>query len=398
MTEGTIEAWEAAQPPPPPDVLPTVLNLAGVDLETLLERTRLDDLDQNPSPAQAGLAEAIEVERRTVVASTGTPVLARFNGCLDPEALARLEAAMDGMHRPDIVAARSLETVLGYLRTQDDLVGPRDMLPVARWFGQSIEDLARDARGPTHRALLSVAAQFKQFTGWLWVDAGDHELAERSYDSAIVRAVESGNRALVGYLLACKSEQALTAGRAEIAVTLAQEARSRAWAMSAVPMAWASDLEGRAWARLGRPGPCNRRLDGSAELLARRTDDPPWAYHYIDKVLEVHTGICLTDLATTDVRHATRAIEIFDGAIAAIAPARVRDRAYYLACAAQAHARSRDPERAGEVAIEATTLAAETNSTRVLRNLRALYGTMRDHRDLRTIKEFGELLKTAPPS
>src|SRR5438132_488686 len=81
---------------------------------------------------------------------------------------------------------------------------PPRMLPVARWFVHSIDDLIRDASLPTHRALLSVAAQFEQFMGWLWVDIGDYEQARRSYDGAIVRAVESGNRALAGYLLACK--------------------------------------------------------------------------------------------------------------------------------------------------------------------------------------------------
>src|SRR2546426_3046549 len=29
MTEGTIEAWEAARPPPPPDVVDIVLDLTG---------------------------------------------------------------------------------------------------------------------------------------------------------------------------------------------------------------------------------------------------------------------------------------------------------------------------------------------------------------------------------
>jgi hypothetical protein len=398
LTEGTIEAWEAARPVPPPRAVDAVLDLVGGDLDGLLRRVQLQELDWEPTEAKPNLNVGLELEPRTVLEARPVQLLPLLAACLDGDSLARVDSVLNGRNRPDLLVAGSLESVLGYLRTQDDLVGPRRMLPVARWLVRSIDDVIGDAGAPAHRALLSVAAQVEQFTGWLWVDAGDYGRAEHAYDVAIVRAVESGNRPLAGYMLACKSEQALTAGKAESAARLAREARSRAWGMTPVPLAWASDLEARASAVLGRPGQCNRRLDRSAELLARRRDEPPWVYHYVEKVLEVHTGICLTDLGGRDIKQAQLATQIFDHAVAAVPQARVRDRAYYLAWAAEAHARSREPERAGEVAQEATSLAVETNSTRVLRKLRTLHGMLANHEDLSQVREFGELLKTTPPS
>jgi len=391
IIESTVRTWEVARPPPPPHVVDAAVACTGLDVEGLLEQSRIAEPDPEGSAEAAGAPQAT-VEHDGVLAIDGDELLARLGVALEQESLERLGSALAGRHAPDARIAGSLEALLSHMRAQDDLLGPRVLLPAARSLLYSIDDITRDATSTTQRSLLSVAAQYEQFIGWLWVDIGAHEEARRAYDTAIVRAVESGNRALAGYLLACKSEQALMAGQPTRSVRLAREARSGPWRMSAIPLAWANDLEARASAVLGKSEQCNRRLDRSAELLARRAEEPPWAYHYIDKVLEVHTAMCLTDLAVVETKNAQRAIEIFDQAIAAVAPTRVRDRAYYLACAAQAHARNRQPERAAEVALEATTLAAETNSTRVLKNLSALRGTLRDHEDLKPVREFVELL------
>jgi hypothetical protein len=75
-----------------------------------------------------------------------------------------------------------------------------------------INDLRMATWPPVRQALLAVSAQYEQFTGWLLEDRGDHAAAERAYDRAVKRTMQSGDQALPGYVLARKADQALNKG------------------------------------------------------------------------------------------------------------------------------------------------------------------------------------------
>ncbi len=338
----------------------------------------------------------LPLPRRKVLAAGGASLLAWLSGLLDPDELRRVAAVIAQPSRADLGTVGHLEALLAHYRGLDDLKGAsRLLVPVASSL-DLVDDLARDAR----QALLSVSAQYEQLTGWLQQDSGDRARARRSYDQAIARATESGDHALARYVLVCKSQEALHAGRADTTVALVQAAQAGEGRLTPAVHAWAADVEARAWALDGEADECKRKLDESAALLAEsaangRADEPPWIYWYAEETLAVHRGVCLTDFGETGA-----AIEVFDGAIAALPAERVRDRAYYLACSAGAHAADRDPEQAGAVARDAARIAIDTGATGALEKLHSLHAKLVDAwPDVRVVQELGELLRSAsaPP-
>ncbi|MGH8904811.1 MAG: hypothetical protein ACRDYA_24790, partial [Egibacteraceae bacterium] len=213
---------------------------------------------------------------------------------------------------------------------------------------------------------------------------------------AIARAVESGDQALPGYVLARRAEQALQEGRAETARELAQAAQHGEGRLTPVVHAYAAMKEARAWALDSKPDECKRKLEEATVLFAAsaengKTDEPPWIYFLVEEDLTGHRGMCLADLG-----EAAKAIDVFDRAIPALPAERIRDRAYYLSWAVKAHVDNHDPEQAAAMARETAHIAIGTGSGDVLQKLRGLHTQLsKTHKDVRAVQELGELLR--PP-
>ncbi len=349
----------------------------------------LADPDDRGGPALV----PVHVSRRKVLAAGGAGLLGALDGWLDPDELARVEAAIVTPSRVDLATVGHLEALLAHYRSLDHVVGPRRLLVPVHATLDLVDDLGKDAQAPARQALLSLSAQYEQLTGWLWTDGGNQAKAQRAYDQAFDRATEAGNQALAGYVLACKSEQTRYAGHTDTAVELAQAAQRGEWRLTPVVRARAADWEARAQALDGKRDECKRKLDEAAELLTEsagngRAEEPPWISHFVEAQLAVHRGICLTDLG-----EASPAIEVFEHALAALPADRIRDRAYYLACSAQAHLGNDDPEQAAAVAQEGAQIAIAIGSSRSLEKLRGLHAELsKAHQDVRAVQELGELL------
>jgi tetratricopeptide (TPR) repeat protein len=335
--------------------------------------------------------------RRFPPLAGGAP--AEFRAPLETDKTERLRAVVGGQAGADAQVAHHLEVVLAHYRVLDDLIGPQRMLGPVQAFTAAIDTVRKESGAGMQRALLQVAAQYDQLTGWLWVDSGNHAMARLCYDRALARAVEGGGHALARYLLACKSEQALMARQIATAIMLAQEAQSiegapdGTWYLTPAVRAWAADLESRGWALLREEKLCKQKLEEAEELLATstggaRAEEPPWIYHFVPEALDVHRGICHTALGETGA-----AISVFEEAIAAVPEQRPRDRAYYLCWLARAHAGNNEPDRASEVARHAVQLGIETDSTRVVDEVRLLHGELDPQ--MPAVRELGELLQQA---
>ena len=334
----------------------------------------------------------IRVPRAVLLEAGGAELLTALAGHPDPAERQRVTAVIKRRHPADMRSVAHFGAVLASYRTLEDLIGPRRLLDPVRSMIEVIDDLRIDAPAAVQRSLLGLAAQYWQFAGWLRVDLGDNHAAERAYDTALARAIESGTPALMRYVLACKSEQALMDGRPDAALVLAQEAQRDPETLTPAARAWAADLEARAHALNGDETNCQHQLDNARRLQAvsaerGRAEEPPWVYHFVNEAFEVHRGICLTDLGRTD-----QATSVLDAAVAAVPAERVRDRAYYLTYAARAYAADDEPEQADAVACEAAQLALETDSIRVLGRLRRLRSDAPG-----TFHELAELLPPPPP-
>ncbi|MGH8904734.1 MAG: hypothetical protein ACRDYA_24400 [Egibacteraceae bacterium] len=338
----------------------------------------------------------VRLSRRKVLAAGGAGMLGALSGALDPDELARVQAAIVTPTRADMATASHLEALLAHYRRLDDQLGPSRLLTPVQSSLDLVEHLRKDAQPPVRQALLSLSAQYEQLTGFLWQDSGNYAMAEHTYDWAIMRATEAGDHAEVCYVLAAKADQALDEGRAETARELAQAAQHGEGRLTPVVHAYAAMKEARAWALDSKPDACKRKLEEATVLLAASAADggaeePPWIYWLVEEDLTGHRGMCLADLG-----EAGPAIEVFDRVIPALPAERIRDRAYYLSWAVKAHVDNHDPEQAAAMARETAHIAIGTGSGVVLQKLRGLHTQLSEaHKDVRAVQELGELLR--PP-
>ncbi|MGH2732928.1 MAG: hypothetical protein ACRDJG_08325 [Actinomycetota bacterium] len=334
----------------------------------------------------------LSLPRRNVLAGGVAALLAPLTRLLDAGEQERIGSVIAGRSRIDAPVVEHLETLLTHYRNLDDIMGPRRIQGSVWSLCGLVDHLCETAEPPVQQALLSVSAQYRQFNCWLYADGGNHEAAERCYDTAIARATAAGNQALAGYLLACRSNNALLQENVPTAIALAQEAQTGKWQATPAVRAWAGGQEARGWAFQDNLERCKRRLDESAELLAKSVggDEPAWIYWFNEEYLTVTRGVCLMKSGDAE-----SAIEILDRAIAALAPDRVRDRAYFLSWLAKAHARNDDPEQAGALARQAAQDAIGTGSDSALKNLRQLQGELQRWNDVEAVQDLDELLRSA---
>ncbi len=334
----------------------------------------------------------LSLPRRDVLAGGVAALLAPLTRLLDAGEQERIGSVISGHGRTDTQVVGHLETLLAQYRNLDDVMGSRHIRRPVQSLCALVDHLCETAESPVQQALLSVGAQCQQFNGFLWMASGDPERAERSYEAAIARATAAGDPSLAGYVLACRSHHALLQEKVPAAVTLAREAQTGRWQATPAVRALAAVREAHARALQVNPDGAKQKLDESAGLLAKSTggDEPPWIYWFNEEYLTAYRGVCLTEGGDTKP-----AIEILDRAIAALAPDRVRDRAYFVSWLARAHARNEDPEQAGALAREAAQDAIGTGSDGTLKNLRQLQEELRRWNDVEAVRDLDELLRSA---
>jgi len=89
---------------------------------------------------------------------------------VDPDERERVVRIIDDPRRADLPLARDLGELLAQYRVLEDAIGPRRVMrPILPLCGL-VDDIIRGARADAQQPLLRLAAQFEQFTGWLWVD------------------------------------------------------------------------------------------------------------------------------------------------------------------------------------------------------------------------------------
>ncbi len=338
----------------------------------------------------------VPLSRRKFLAAGGVAFLGSL---LDPDEWQRVEAVMEDRNRADMQTVRHFEALLAHYRKLDDLAGPRHIHRSVSSTSRAVDDLCKGAQPTVRQALLSTSAQYHQLDGWLWLDRGNPAMGQRSFDQGIARASESGDLALVGYLLAWKGQQACMQGSGDTAISLAEEAQTGKWHLTPAVRAFATSLEADAQALQRETDSCFRKLDETAALLAKsiergRSDEPPWIYWYAEDRLPVQRGICHVMLGQP-----MRAIAIFEEAIANLPGEFVRDQAWYLFWSAIAHARNNDPERAGRAALQAAQLAIDTGSSTIIKELRGLHVELTRWNDVQAVQEMGDFLRrtSAPP-
>lgn len=282
------------------------------------------------------------------------------------------------------------------LRDNDNLFGPRDVIPLAMRQFAFIRDLAQSLRGADRRELLLPQIQFADLLGWLYQDSCEYLAAQRWLGRALEWAQQLGDHESAAFILARRSQlacdmrdPATALASAEAAMRLAGRHRL-ASAVAATYAAHAHALAGNAAA--------SGRLYDSAQLALRDcgsagaagTPAPQWGTFLDAAYIDVYRAQSLAVLGY----HAAAAAG-FQAAISGLRPGFHRDRGVYLAREARARAAAGEHDHAAELALRALAVGAETGSARIFTELSSVRETLAGARDSAAVARFRAALSAA---
>ena len=123
----------------------------------------------------------------------------------------------------------------------------------------------------------------------------------------------------------------------------------------------AAQMSARGHALAGEPGPAYALLDEAQALIVRAAahpeDEPPWMYFYGETWFQLQRG-----MAELHLGNWRTAAELLTSGLSALPESYRRDRAWYGACLARAHAEADDAEQAETVAVRFAADIAAVNS------------------------------------
>jgi tetratricopeptide (TPR) repeat protein/transcriptional regulator with XRE-family HTH domain len=320
-----------------------------------------------PARLRDGSVIFVSLDRRTMLRGgvgmsaaaalgTGTPAAAEVVQGLAPPP--RSAAAYSGTPIEHLKRARRL------LIDNDNLLGPRHAIATVREYIERIKDLRRDAKGADRQALMELQTQYAEFASWLYQDLGHFDQAEFWLDRAFQWSHTVGDSDLTSYVMARKAQLAGEKRDLVDVVDLAEAAQRMARPRSRLA-AVARTYESYGHALRGQSGDSERAIDDVRNSLDRVSSDAtPWGVWLNEQYVEVHRAQGLEVLG----KH-SEAAEIFTNAIRMLPEGYHRDRGVYLARAAVAHAGAGAPEQAAAVGLEALTVADDTGSGRIMREL-----------------------------
>jgi tetratricopeptide (TPR) repeat protein len=316
---------------------------------------------------------------------TGDPVTAPARAGepapAEPDSGDHTSTAMTRVHRDTpaehfLIARRTL-------RDNDNLFGPRDVIPLALRQLAAMRELSLSLDDGDRRDLLLPRIQFADLLGWLYQDSCDYEAAQRWLDRALRWAHGLNDDCCVAFVLARKSQLACDTRDASTAI---------ATAGAAMRLAGRDNLVSAAAATYGAHG---HALAGDADTAKRLYDKARVAIRQARTLTGPGTGhgsapgtgtgsaswMTFLDDAYIDVYHAhslavlghhAAAADGFGAAIAGLRPGFHRDRGVYLAREARSRAATGEHDRAAELAEQALTIGAETRSARIFAELEGI--------------------------
>ncbi len=285
-------------------------------------------------------------------------------GDLDPELRDRLAWAERHPRRIDLATVESLAMLLAAQRQAEDTLGSAALVRPADAQLAVVEGFATEAAGALRPAVIDVAMQWTQFTGWLHTSARDMSGARSLWSQTLELAAEAGDATMVATVLAFKGYMAWLAGDAGPVIGLAQAAQ-RDPHVALSQRAYGASLEARGHAMAGDAQAMERKL-GDLTELAGNLDQPgaqrPWSYWFTPEWFDCQRGITLGYLAHID-RYRTEAIDALTAGYDGLGTEQASEwGAGYLVHRAEVHARGGDLGQALADAMQTIPVARRTDS------------------------------------
>lgn len=276
----------------------------------------------------------------------------------DEDLLVRVTSAVDGAHRVDGATLDWLDRLLAEHRSAEDYIGSRPLVEVMGQQLRTVVNLHAGARGPLAERVVRLAAEHAQFLAWMAQDQGKTAAALAWYDRSHEWALEAGDADMAATTLSMKAHMAWSGGRGQRCVRLAQAARWSAPGTSLGVQGMAAQMEARGHALNRASDAARRLLDEAQHLISRAAqrpeDEPVWMYFYDETWFTLQRGMAAMHLG--DWEGATRHLA---SGLSAVPVSYRRDRAWYRACLAHAHAAAGEAEQALTAALASVPDASE---------------------------------------
>ncbi|WP_239308939.1 hypothetical protein [Frankia sp. Cj3] len=254
----------------------------------------------------------------------------------------------------------------------DMLLGSGALIGTVASQCEVIVQLVDSADGSTRQRLAKVGSSFAAFAAWLWLDAGDPAAAMRCHDAALELAHRCGDRDAVACALVDRAMAFTDLGNAAAVIDLCQAALVDARRLSPEIRVFALQQQAHGASLRGDRSQVDLLLDQAGRLVDH-VDIEEWgtACRRTDGYVEVQRATCYGRLGL-----AADADRLWQQIIPAAPPSARRDIAVWSARHAVAAARQGEPERAVELARQASALAVETGSARARRELDTVAAAM----------------------
>ncbi|MEU5869853.1 helix-turn-helix transcriptional regulator [Nonomuraea sp. NPDC047529] len=357
-------------------------------LELQLPSTADEETLVVPGRAPDGRIVFLSVSRRTFLQGLGIGLA----GITPPQS-----------RSPHIPSTRRLASTIGdaspvehlyqvrqVLIDNDNLLGPLNAIPAVQQQITAIQQLRHEARGADRHQLLKLQAEYCEFCGWLYHDAGDFRTAQYWTDRALELSHTIADRDMTAYIMARKSQLSGDIGDSVAAIDMAEAASNLARPGSRL-QALAPTYGGYGHALHRDDDAARSELDRAHELLLDIAEDPgsPWAVWLDEPYLQAQRARSNAALGRFG-----EAVEGFQQAITAVPYSFRRDRGVYLSRQALAYAGAEEPEQAVGVAMSALYIAEETGSARIMNELLKLDKQLHQWRSTPLVAEFNTALRS----
>lgn len=295
------------------------------------------------------------------------------SGVLTPDDRERVQFAVARPARIDHAVIDALAHVLAAQRRTEDVVGSSLMIAPVHGQLETVEHLAREARGPIRASLVDVAAQWAQFAGWLHVAVGDLPGARVWLDRAAEWALEVGDATMLATVLSFKGELSYQRGDTGPMISLAHAAQ-RDPAAHPAQRAFDAQFEARGHAMDGNVDAARRALD----VAVARTDEigdelPPWMYYKTPDFLAMDRGVVYRYLGAHEPQFNREAIHVLTEGIDALGDDRRSEwGADHVLQLALTYAQADAPDCAARAAQEVAETARATASRRLTEEVAGL--------------------------
>lgn len=289
------------------------------------------------------------VDRRSLIAALGTTVAA---------------AAVPGF-RSRRVAPELPDYFDAQLRshyTADMLLGPHFVLETVTTQYRAIREAIDASTGGLHQKLLSVAASYAAFAGWLHQDAGDLAGSTAWRSETLEMAHRSGDAQLVSYALTNKAMLRVEVNDGVGAVDLAQAALAETGRLAPKVRIVGLMQAAQGHALVGDRVSVDRSLDDASDLIDAVDDSWPWgnAFRRTPGYVDAQRATCYGYLGL-----AAESAQLWASVIDQQPASYRRDSGVYLARHARALLGAGEPYEATTKATQAVACFRETGSARM---------------------------------